>query len=89
MNVTTETQLVLFAAAVTALSAIAKHSPPNPEAVAAAGFLASEFMPSFEQLWSYSVENGLPKPDAASYAAMVASCQRFTETAAAAGEVQH
>ena len=85
----TELQLVLFAAAGQAFAAIKRLDPPDPKALAACGLLSAVLAPTYEEMWAYSVANGLPKPDAAQYGEMKAASQRFAASVLEAGETQH
>ena len=73
----TTTQLLLFNAAGTAFAAVARLSPPDPEALVACGFLSAELAPTLEELDAWATANGQPRPDAAAYAAMLEAAQRF------------
>lgn len=88
-TLTTEMQLQLLAAAGTAFGAIKRLDPPDPGALAAAGLLTAWLAPTYEELWSFTVANGLPKPDAAEYARMMETAQHFAATLATAGQREH
>ncbi len=88
-TMTTETQLQLLAAAGTAFAAVKRLDPPDHAALAACGLLTAAVAPTFEELWAYSVANGLPRPDAKDYSEMLAAAQRFAASVLEAGETQH
>ena len=88
-SLTLEMQLSLFAAAGSAFAAVSRLSPPDPKALSACGFLTAAIAPTFEELWAYSVANGLPRPDAKDYSEMLAAAQRFAASVLEAGETQH
>lgn len=85
----TEMQLELLAAAGTAFAAVKRLDPPDPKALAACGLLTAAVAPTFEEFWAYTMTQGLPRPDAEQYAAMLASAQRFAATVLETGETQH
>ena len=88
-SLTLEMQLSLFAAAGSAFAAVSRLSPPDPKALAACGLLTAALAPTFLEYAGWCAANGLPKPDAKEFAAMLAASQRFAASVLGSGETQH
>lgn len=78
-----------FGAASEAFAAVARLTPPDPRALAAAGTVVALLAPQFQELADFRAAAGLPPIDQESYDAMLAAARGFALTVATAGQREH